>query len=165
MAHAFKPRHRCVLMTENSASPHVREPARPVATAFGRRNERLHKRPLFVRQTARIAQSAPVIASSILARPHWRPPQSNQVAFLESQMIPTIQYVPGQTLKDNVLRSMAHLGLAAMSGVVNAKRAASTDASKRSGTPPWYSARAALQIRRSCQAPAIRYQTGLRLVQ
>jgi hypothetical protein len=35
-------------------------------------------------------------------------------------MIPTIQYVPGQTLKDNVLRSMAHLGLAAMSGVVNA---------------------------------------------
>src|ERR1700677_3254988 len=48
-----------------------------VAAAFGGGNERLHKRPFFVRQIARIAQSAPVVASAILARPHRRPPNES----------------------------------------------------------------------------------------
>src|SRR5271157_4801031 len=49
----------------------------PVAAAPGRRNERLHQRPFLVRQIARIAQPASVIASPTLARPHRRPPKES----------------------------------------------------------------------------------------
>ena len=42
----------------------------PVATALGRRNERLHERPFLVGHIARVAQSASVIAPAVLARPH-----------------------------------------------------------------------------------------------
>src|SRR5580700_3481269 len=49
----------------------------PVAAALGWPNERLHQRPFLVRQIARIAQPASVIASAILSRPHRRPPSES----------------------------------------------------------------------------------------
>jgi hypothetical protein len=42
---------------------------------------------------------AAVITLAVLRRPHRRP-SSNQAATLESQITQTIQYVPGQTLRE-----------------------------------------------------------------
>ena len=41
-----------------------------VAAPLGRRDQRLHQRPLGVRQVRRVAQLAPVIAAPVLNSPH-----------------------------------------------------------------------------------------------
>src|SRR5260370_42609499 len=51
-----------------------------------------------LRQVARIAQFAPVIASTVFQRPHRRHPH-NQATSLESQPTPPYQHVRGQTLR------------------------------------------------------------------
>src|ERR1700716_873629 len=84
----------------------------PVAAPLGRRDQRADQRPLVIRQVARIAQFAPVIAPAVFLRPHRRPPH-NQAASLESQPTPQNQHVRGQTLRTLPLGSSTLLaGLA-----------------------------------------------------
>ena len=56
-------------------------------------------RPFLIGQVARIAQVTAVVAGTVCGRPHRRRLPQNQAAFLESQTIHPIQYVPGQTLR------------------------------------------------------------------
>ena len=74
---------------------HVGSPL--TAAWLGWRNERFHKRPLVIRQVARVSQVITIVFRAVLMRPHRGPP-SNQAASLESQTIQGIQQVLGRTL-------------------------------------------------------------------
>src|SRR4051794_1610629 len=69
-----------------------------VATLLRRWNQRADQRPLLVRQVTRVTQPAAVIPRSVLLRPHRLAP-ANRSNPSESQQTPTIQDVPGWTLR------------------------------------------------------------------
>jgi hypothetical protein len=77
----------------------------PVAAPLGRRDQRADQRPLVIRQVARIAQFVPVVAPTVVLRPHRRPPHI-QAASLESQPTPQNQHVRGQTLSAAQLQAL-----------------------------------------------------------
>ena len=55
----------------------------PLAAAAPRwRNERLDKRPLLIRQVARVSQVITIVFRSVLIRPHRRPPLESGPPFL-----------------------------------------------------------------------------------
>jgi hypothetical protein len=83
----------------HQAIDHVPHGDRALAAApLRRRDQRFHKRPFLVGQVARIAKMAAVIAMAVLVRPHRRHPV-HRVTAIESQPIPMIQDVFGQTLR------------------------------------------------------------------
>jgi hypothetical protein len=83
----------------HQAIDHVPHGDRALAAApLRRRDQRFHKRPFLVGQVARIAKMAAVIAMAVLVRPHRRHP-AHRVTAIESQPIPMIQDVFGQTLR------------------------------------------------------------------
>ena len=66
--------------------------AAPAPAPLGRRDQRFNQRPFRIRQVARIAKPAPVVASTVLVRPHQQPPN---LSCLESQITHETQYVAG----------------------------------------------------------------------
>ena len=64
----------------------------------GRRDQRLNKLPFVIRQIARIAQLASVVALTVFSSPHRRPLQIT-AASLKSQRIQTIQELCERTLR------------------------------------------------------------------
>jgi hypothetical protein len=71
-----------------------------VAAPLGGWNERPDERPLLIRQVAGVAQLAAIIPATVLCRPHPKAP-ANRTAAIESQVIPTIQAVPGWALRSS----------------------------------------------------------------
>src|SRR5271166_1397615 len=69
-----------------------------VAAPLGGRNQWPDQGPLFIRHVTWVAQLAAVIPTTISVPPHPAAP-ANRTADMESQVIPTIQGVPGWTLR------------------------------------------------------------------
>jgi hypothetical protein len=73
-----------------------------VTTSLGGRDQRPDQSPLLISHITRVTQLAAVIPTAVFVRPHRAAP-ANQTAAIESQMTPTIQDVPGRTLRDDEL--------------------------------------------------------------
>ena len=69
-----------------------------VTTSLGGRDQRPDQSPLLISHITRVTQLAAVIPTAVFVRPHRAAP-ANQTAAIESQMTPTIQDVPGRTLR------------------------------------------------------------------
>jgi len=76
-----------------------------IASRLGRRNFPFDDGPLLIGEITGVTQLAAIITTTIIVRPHWAAP-ANRTTTIESQVIPMIQDVMGQTLNNLAIEAI-----------------------------------------------------------